>query len=131
MASASGRVLAAVSVLAGAYREVLEETGRNLDVLTCERFPFFKDGRRPSTEWSQPGEVRAPDQPYVTVFVAGCLVGDAGDELPVVTNPEPHKHSDWRWVSADDLAAYAAGDVWDRDEMVELLRALDARRATA
>lgn len=79
-------------VIAGAARELLEETGLVLQrgVLTNYVEEGFRvsDGRR-----------------YVTLFVVAGV-----DSVASLANTEPHKHADWRWVAPADLP----GNMWSR-----------------
>ena len=72
-------------VVAGAARELLEETGLTL-----------VDGHL--TNFVEEGVRKGDGRTYATLFV----VGTAAD-VGVLKNPEPHKHEDWQWVATTSL----------------------------
>lgn len=90
-------------IIAGAARELLEETG-----LVMSRgyvHQAVEEGRR------------AKDGvPYLTVFVV-CEV----DDISTLCNPEPHKHTDWQWFAPGQLPGDNDSEVlWSRDTLRDL-----------
>lgn len=87
-------------VVAGAARELLEETG--LKMIGGRVVPRVEEGRRPD------------GRPYATLFVRAFV-----DDFSTLSNPEPHKHEDWQWVPALELPE----KTWSANIIVE--QALD------
>lgn len=103
-------------VVAGAKRELLEETGLELvdyesdhvlSIRAAEAVPQL-------TSYVEEGHHSAKGFHYVTLFV----IGRAKDASKLV-NTEPHKHGDWQWVAPIDFPT----NMWSRETVTNIVRA--------
>jgi 8-oxo-dGTP diphosphatase len=73
-----------------ARREVQEETGVNIWKNKLQMTAMTQDIHRSN------------ENHYLNVFFATML---SEKQIAQVSNPEPHKHSDWQWIPGVDLAS--------------------------
>lgn len=117
-----GKVEPTETAMAGACREILEETGL---VAAGSRDQLEGDGTCVFVS-DQPKVYETPDAPEWVVLAYFGSVENGYDQPPKIENPEPDSHSEWRWFTRQELKQLP--DLWTHAVAVfELVTMSDLR----